>query len=112
MPLDGGYYEAKGVGVWNCTVVVGFGEVCGRSVQNTAYDIEGHMRSAHPFKYHDDRCSDEELSLLWDWIDPDDPTVVVGDRGITSAMILLCRECFVMVSFTTIRPGNLAAGVV
>lgn len=112
MPLDGGYYEAKGMGFWNCNVVVGFGEVCGRSIPNNAYDIEGHTRKAHPFKYHDDRCSDKNLSWLWDWTDPDDPPID-GDDGVdTSAMVLLCNKCYVMVSFTTIRPGNLAAGVV
>lgn len=104
MALEDGYYEAKGMGFWNCTTVVGFGEVCGRPVPNTRYDIEAHMRRAHPFRYHDESCDSSQLHWLWDWIDPDDPPI---DGLDSSAMILLCDSCYVMVTFTTIRPGNL-----
>ena len=113
MALDDSYYEAKGVGFWNCTTVVAFGEVCGRSIPNNAYDIQEHMRRAHPFRHHDDRCdSDKTLRWLWDWIDPDDPPLAGDGVRDAPAMVLLCEECYVMVSFTTIRPGNLAVGVI
>lgn len=109
--LDEGFYEAKGLGFWNCNVVTAFGETCGRTVANSGYDIEAHMRRAHPFKYHDDTCDDLNLYWQWDYIHPDDPPIDGDDGCDTSAMILLCGKCFVMITFTTIRPGNLAAGV-
>ena len=110
-----GYYEAKGtkgMGFWNCNTVLMSGEVCGAPIPNNAYDVEDHKRRAHPFRYHNERCdSDTDLRWHWDYIHPDDPPID-GDDGIdASAMILLCEECYVMIVFTTIRPGNLAAGV-
>lgn len=106
--MENEYYEAKGLGFRNCNVVLASGEVCGLPIANTEYDMADHMRKAHPFRYHDETCdSDADLCWLWDWIDPDDPPID-GDDGVdTSVMILLCNKCYVMVTFTTIRPGNL-----